>query len=151
MFWKPADPQSRPVAARWPMTTRLTLYYTLSVFVLLAAASTLLYWGLRSNLLAQDESFLAYKVQVLTVLLEHRPLERSAVDQEVLEEAEISSQSPAPFFLRVLEQTGRVVDETPGMAPTIPVSAFQAAQGSTSQGQRWDSGSATFLLVAVAV
>ena len=39
------------------MTTRLTLYYTLSVFVLLAAASALLYWGLRGNLLAQDESF----------------------------------------------------------------------------------------------
>jgi two-component system heavy metal sensor histidine kinase CusS len=151
MFWKPADPQSRPVAARWPMTTRLTLYYTLSVFVLLAAASTLLYWGLRSNLLAQDESFLSYKVQVLTALLEHRPLERSAVDQEVLEEAEISGQSPAPFFLRVLDDKRSLVDETPGMGTIVPVPAFQGAQDGAPRGFRWRSNKLTFLLASVAV
>src|SRR6185437_11101383 len=146
MFWKSADPQSRAVAARWPMTTRLTLYYTLSVFVLLAAASALLYWELRGNLLAQDESFLTYKVQVLTSLLEHRPIERSAVDQEVLEEAEISGQSPAPFFLRVLDDRGSLVDETPGMRMIVPVPAFQGAQGAAPRGYRWRSNKLTFLL-----
>lgn len=151
MSWKSADLGAEPVAARWPMTTRLTLYYTLSVFVLLAAASALLYWGLRRNLLEQDENFLTYKVQVLTVLLEHRPLERSAVDQEVLEEAEISGQSPAPFFLRVLDDKGSLVDETPGMGAMVPVSAFQSAQVSASRGYRWRSNQLTFLLVSVAV
>jgi two-component system heavy metal sensor histidine kinase CusS len=151
MSSKLAEPDSRPVAARWPMTRRLTLYYTLSVFVLLTAASALLYWGLRRNLLEQDENFLAYKVQVLTVLLERRPLERSAVDQEVLEEAEISGQSPAPFFLRVLDDRGPLVDETPGMAATIPVSAFQPALNSAPGGYRWRSSKLTFLLVSAAV
>ncbi|MGH8211411.1 MAG: hypothetical protein ACREU6_17795, partial [Steroidobacteraceae bacterium] len=133
------------------MTTRLTLYYTLSVFVLLAAASALLYWELRSNLLAQDESFLTYKVQVLTALLEHRPVERSAVDQEVLEEAEISGQSPAPFFLRVLDDTGRLVDETPSMGAIVPVSAFQGTRDSAPKGYRRRSNKLTFLLASVAV
>ncbi len=133
------------------MTTRLTLYYTLSVFVLLAAASTLLYWDLRNNLLAQDESFLTYKAQVLTALLEHRPLERSAVDQEVLEEAEISGQSPAPFFLRVLDDKGSLVDETPGMGTIIPVSAFQGTHDGAPHGYRWRSNKLTFLLASVAV
>ena len=133
------------------MTTRLTLYYTLSVFVLLAAASALLYWGLRGNLLAQDESFLAYKVQVLTVLLEHRPLERSAVDQEVLEEAEISGQSPAPFFLRVLDDKGSLIDETPGMEAIVPISAFKGVQDGAPKGYRWRSNKLTFLLASVAV
>src|SRR5689334_15097700 len=114
MFWKSADRRPEAAAASWPMTRRLTLYYTLSVFVLLAAASTLLYWELKGNLLEQDQNFLVYKVQVLTSLLEHHPLERSAVDQEVLEEAEISGQSPAPFFLRVLDDGGGLIDETPG-------------------------------------
>jgi len=85
----PKEFGSRP--ARWPMARWLTVYYTAPVFVLLAAASALLYWGLRRNLLQQDEDFLAYKVQVLTVLVEHHSFDRSAVDQEVLEEAEISS------------------------------------------------------------
>jgi two-component system, OmpR family, heavy metal sensor histidine kinase CusS len=151
MFWKSADPRRNVLAARWPMTRRLTLYYTLSVFVLLSAASALLYWELRGNLLAQDENFLTYKVQVLTELLEHRPLERSAVDQEVLEEAEISGQSPAPFFLRVLDDKGRPVDETPGMAKIVPVSAFPVASGGASQGYRWRSNKSTFLLASVSV
>src|SRR5215469_159221 len=151
MSWKSADLDSKPVAALWPMTTRLTLYYTLSVFVLLAAASALLYWGLRRNLLEQDENFLTYKVQVLTVLLEHRPLERSAVDQEVLEEAEISGQSPAPFFLRVLDDKGGMIDETPGMGAIVPISAFQSAQVAASRGYRWRSNQLTFLLASVAV
>jgi two-component system, OmpR family, heavy metal sensor histidine kinase CusS len=133
------------------MTTRLTLYYTLSVFVLLAAASALLYWELRSNLLAQDESFLTYKVQVLTALLEHRPLERSAVDQEVLEEAEISGQSPAPFFLRVLDDRGSLVDETPGMGMIVPVPVFQGAQDGAPRSYRWRSDKLTFLLASVTV
>jgi len=151
MFWKSADSHSRPAAARWPMSTRLTLYYTLSVFVLLSAASALLYWDLKRNLLEQDQSFLTYKAQVLTALLEHRPFERSAVDQEVFEEAEISGQSPAPFFLRVLDDKGRVVDETPAMAATAPLSAFQSTPGSAPQGYRWRSNRRTFLLASAAI
>src|SRR5690349_5554473 len=151
MSWKRADPASRAASPRWAMTTRLTLYYSLSVFVLLAAASTLLYWELRHNLLQQDADFLAYKVQVLTALLEHRPLERTAVDQEVLEEAEISGQSPAPFFLRVLDDRGSVIDETPGMVGIAPVAAFQPARDGAPRGYRWRSGKRMFLLASVAV
>ena len=153
MSSKPADPTDTTVASRWAMSSWLTAYYTLSVFILLAAASALLYWGLQRNLLQQDEDFLTHKVQVLTVLLERRPLDRSGVDQEVLEEAEISGRSPAPFFLRVLSATGQLVVETPGMARVLPVSAFPQAQIQTSpsQSRRWRSGGQGFLLTSIAV
>src|SRR6185312_14798537 len=139
MSSKPADPTDTTVASRWAMSSWLTAYYTLSVFILLAAASALLYWGLQRNLLQQDEDFLAHKVQVLTVLLERRPLDRNGVDQEVLEEAEISGQSPASFFLRVLDATGHVIDETPGMDTVLPVSAFPQAhtQAGSSPSRQW--------------
>lgn len=151
MSSKLADSAERPIGARWAMTRWLTVYYTLSVFVLLAAASAFLYWELASNLFRQDKDFLAYKMRVLTVLLERRPLDRSAVDQEVLEEAEISGQSPAPFFLRVLDNRGRLVDETPGMSTIVPVSAFRSAQDSAPRRHRWRSGGLTFLLALIAV
>jgi two-component system heavy metal sensor histidine kinase CusS len=136
------------------MSSWLTAYYTVSVFILLAAASALLYWGLQRNLLQQDGDFLAHKVQVLTVLLERRPLDRTGVDQEVLEEAEISGQSPAPFFLRVLDATGHLIDETPGMAIVLPAAVFPQAQTQASPplSRRWqsDPGQA-FLLTSIAV
>ena len=154
MSSKPANPSPTTGASRWAMSSWLTAYYTVSVFILLAAASALLYWGLQRNLLQQDEDFLEHKVQVLTVLLERRPLDRTGVDQEVLEEAEISGQSPAPFFLRVLDAAGRLIDETAGMAAVLPESAFP--QGRTragpSQSRRWQSGRGQgFLLTSIAV
>jgi len=133
------------------MASWLTGYYALSLFILLVAASALLYWELARNLLQQDEDFLAHKVQVLTVLLERRPLERSGVDQEVLEEAEISAQSPAPFSLRVLDATGHLVDETPGMGTSVPVSAFAQSQATAPRAVRWHSGKHAFLLTSIAV
>jgi two-component system heavy metal sensor histidine kinase CusS len=133
------------------MTRWLTVCYTLSVFVLLAAASALLYWGLRSDLLQQDEDFLAHKVQVLTVLLERSPVERSGVDQEVLEEAEISGQSPTPFFLRVLDDRDRLIDETPGMSTVLPVTAFPRALFGATQVTSRRSGKMTFLQTTIAV
>ncbi len=151
MSSKPADADHKSAAPRWAMASWLTAYYSLSLFILLAAASTLLYWGLARNLLQQDEDFLAHKVQVLTVLLERRPLERSGVDQEVLEEAEISAQSPAPFFLRVLDADSHLVDETPGMGALLPVSAFPVAQAGSSPARRWRSSGLTFLLTSIAV
>jgi two-component system, OmpR family, heavy metal sensor histidine kinase CusS len=151
MSSKLGDSAPKTVAPRWAMASWLTAYYSLSLFILLATASALLYWELKHNLLQQDEDFLAHKIQVLTVLLERRPLERSGVDQEVLEEAEISGRSPAPFFLRVLDVTDHLVDETPGMGRILPVSAFPPAQPGATPSRRWRSGGLGFLLTSIAL
>ncbi len=109
---------------RRAISTWLTLYYAGSVLLLLAATSGLLYWGLARNMQRQDEDFLAHKMQVLTALLLEQPSNLAGVNQEVFEEAEISTTSPAPFFLRVLDAHGRILSETPGMGSILPAAGF---------------------------
>src|SRR3974390_2027770 len=72
----------------------------------------------------QDDDFLAHKMQVLTALLAQRPPNLAGINQEVYEEAELSSTSPSPFFLRVLDRNDRLVAETPSMAAMLPLSVF---------------------------
>jgi hypothetical protein len=69
------------------MSTWLTAYYTVSIFVLLSASSGFLYWGLRANLEQGNRDFLNQKMQVLIRILEAKPLNRAGVEQEVREEA----------------------------------------------------------------
>jgi two-component system heavy metal sensor histidine kinase CusS len=149
MFWKSGEVIGARDPARWTMTTRLTLAYTISVFVLLSAISALLYWGLERSLLQADQDFLRHKCQVLTVILQQRPLNLAAVDQEVQEEAEISSDSRSPFFLRVIDGAGRIITQTPGMATLLPAAAFPPAGALATPGRRWhDARGGSFLLAS---
>jgi two-component system heavy metal sensor histidine kinase CusS len=82
----------------------------------------------------QDADFLAHKVQVLATLLAQEPLNLTGVNQEVLEEAEISSTSPAPFFLRVLDGQGHVVTQTPDMEALLPAASFVPGRWAAGRG-----------------
>jgi two-component system heavy metal sensor histidine kinase CusS len=149
---KHPDVKNAASPKRWAIATRLTLYYTLSILILLSAASALLYWGLMRNMRQQDEDFLDHKVQVLSVLLQERPLDRAGINQEVLEEAEISGRSPAPFFLRVLDQSNHLVVETADMGTTLPASLFPQASAHAAGGDRsWSSGARSQFLLASAL
>jgi two-component system, OmpR family, heavy metal sensor histidine kinase CusS len=106
------------------MSTWLTACYAGSILLLLTLASGVLYWGLVHSMRQQDDDFLAHKMQVLTALLEQRPSNLAGINQEVFEEAELSSTSPSPFFLRILDRDERLVAETPNMATVLPPGAF---------------------------
>jgi len=106
------------------MATQLTLYYTLATGLLLAAASTWLYWSIHRSLLAADEAFLADKIQVLTLILRRQPLDRGGLEQEARDEARISMGSRSPYLLRVLAPDGQLLTETPGMQTLVPGAAF---------------------------
>lgn len=125
----PRDRRAPPT--RWAMSTWLTACYTASILALLVLASGVLYWGLVHNMRQQADDFLAHKVQVLTSLLKQRPANLAGVNQEVFEEAELSSTSPSPFFLRVLDRDGRLIAETPGMNAILAPTAFSQS-GCTS-------------------
>lgn len=132
------------------MATWLTLFYTGSAFTLLSAAAALLYFGLEHSMQREDRDFLSHKMQVLTTILQRRPLDRAGLEQEVLEEAEISSHSQAPFSLRVLDRDGRVMVETPGMASQLPPRIFPPAQSQEASGHRWrSSGELRFVLASM--
>ncbi len=135
------------------MSTWLTVCYAGSILLLLTLASGVLYWGLAHSMRQQNDDFLAHKMQVLTALLEQRPPNLAGINQEVFEEAELSSNSPSPFFLRVLDRDARLVAETPNMATMLPLSAFSdgaCVAGARSALSVW-RGSGHFLCAATDV
>jgi two-component system heavy metal sensor histidine kinase CusS len=148
MSSNPGDALTLVPRRRWGMTTWLTLHYTVSIVVLLVAASAFLYWELARHLEQQEQDYLRQKMQVLRVILEKRPFDRSGLDQEAEEEAGISSRSRSPFYLRVLDAGGTLVAESPGMAANIPLNAFPTADASGLNEGVWRSADASNFLVA---
>ena len=146
MSLKHASVEQGGSANRWAITTVLTLYYTTSVFLLLTAASAFLYWGLERSMDQENRDYLRQKMQVLAQILLTQPLNRSGVEQEVREEAEISGRSRSPFFLRILDLKDQLVIETPGMAPLLPASVFPTADAAEPRQRSWRSGNRNFLV-----
>jgi two-component system heavy metal sensor histidine kinase CusS len=151
MFWKHASIKRGSGGNRWAMTTSLTLYYTISVFCLLTAASGFLYFGLERNIDQENWDYLRQKILVLTQILATQPFNRSGVEQEVHEEAELSSRSRSPFFLRIVDLKDQSVVETPGMASLLPVSIFPMAAAGEPRQRSWHSSNANFLLGSATV
>jgi two-component system heavy metal sensor histidine kinase CusS len=130
--------------ARW-----LGLYFTLSVFSLLAVASLFLYWELRRNVVQDNRDSLMHKVQVLTRLVQEEPLNRAGIEQEAHEEAEVSADSQMPFFLRIHEIGGQLIAATPGMESLLPDSVFPRLEADEMREQRWSApAGSTFLLAS---
>jgi two-component system, OmpR family, heavy metal sensor histidine kinase CusS len=132
------------------MTTQLTLHYTLCSAVLLTIAGALLYWALTRSLDRQNQVFVAHKLQVLALILAKRPLDMPGLQQEVYDEAQISERSRSAYLLRVLDGTGRLVAETPGMGRSLPAAIFPSPPRTSVQLRKWHSGGHVLLLAAAA-
>ena len=137
---------------RLAMSTWLTLYYTISVFVLLTAASVFLYSGLERRMDQESREYLLQKVQTLGQILQDQQLSGPDIKQEVWEEAEISGRLRSSFFLRVLDAKERLVAETPDMTSKLPISAFPTSDPTKPQLRHWRSATRQyFLLVSAAM
>jgi two-component system heavy metal sensor histidine kinase CusS len=130
------------------MSARLTVYYTISSIVLLTMAATFLYWGLERAIDQGQRDYLRQKMAILAEILQEHPLDRSAVDQEVREEAAVSSASRSPFFLRVLDERDVLLTESPGMASILPVAEFPNSDTIALQQRRWRSANMQHFLLA---
>jgi two-component system, OmpR family, heavy metal sensor histidine kinase CusS len=108
----------------WSLATRLTLLGTASAFGLLLAAALFLNWELGRNVQRDAEDRLHHKLQVLARLLAESPPNLVGIRQEAQEEAEVSSESEFPFFLRVLDANGHEIVASSDMARSLPISAF---------------------------
>lgn len=108
----------RPGAAgreRRPLSIalRMSLWYALSGFALVAIATGFLYWVLASNLQREDARFEADELSNIRLLLTSLPVSRApslpaAVDQD------------RELYVRLIDRTGAVRLETPGMAEVVP-------------------------------
>jgi len=113
----------------WSITGRLTLLYTLSTFAMLVLSTTFLYWVLASNLEHEDHQFLSDKIHVLRVILREHTDDPAFLKQEVEWEGGTSSTSSSisqhyAYYSRILDASGGLLLETPGMGIVIPATAF---------------------------
>jgi two-component system, OmpR family, heavy metal sensor histidine kinase CusS len=141
-------PASRVRGRSWSVATRLTIWYAISAFSLVAVATGLMYLVLIRNLDQADDRLLADKARVIGAMLLNRPDDQAAIRQEV-EEAWKARQD-TQVYVRVLDGRGQITAETPGMSEVLPVDGFAApaADPGTGSDVRTDDGR-TFRVLAV--
>jgi two-component system, OmpR family, heavy metal sensor histidine kinase CusS len=105
--------ESGSAARGTSLAFRLTAWYSTASFLLVAAATGLLYFGLSGNLKRLSEQLLADELDVCRALVADGGGDLHALR----EEAEIDSaiRKYEKFYVRVIGQDGRVLAVTPGM------------------------------------
>ena len=101
----------------WSIAVRLAVWYTAATFVLVAVATGLLYWVLVSNVDREDDQFLVDTIQIMRALIRERPNDIDALRQEV--DWEGNARQYTRVYLRVVDESGRLIIETPGATPII--------------------------------
>lgn len=115
---------SRGRVGRWSIARRLTLLYASSSLLMLVLAATYLYWSLVEDVERDDNAFLANKIQECRRLLGEGAKDAPLLAHEIQTEAEASQF--IKYFVRLLDNQGRIVLETPGMADLLPATLFPA-------------------------
>ncbi|MFO0800508.1 MAG: heavy metal sensor histidine kinase [Gemmataceae bacterium] len=146
MSSKTAGEDCRPAPKPpWSLAARLTAWYAGSAFVMIASAVGFLYWMLGRSLDREDDNQIADQVRVLRDLLADRPDDLVAVRQEA--EQEFQSRQHTQVYVRLLDDGGRVLVETPGMAKLLDPSAFPPANADFQNGSDRRAGDGTPLRV----
>ena len=112
-------------ATRTSLAGRLTTWYTASSILLLTAATGLLYWALISELNRDDDLFFTDKVNVIRTILREQPRDREALREEV--QLESAARTYDQFYIRLLDERGDVVMETPRMGQQLNSASFPDA------------------------
>jgi two-component system, OmpR family, heavy metal sensor histidine kinase CusS len=107
----------------WPIARRLTVLYALFLFLLLAVAAAFLDWVISTDMRRDNGQFIAAEVQSIRTLMRQRPGDLQAWREEVEREA-ASLPGYARYYVRILDEQGRTIVETPGMSDTIHAQAF---------------------------
>ncbi|VTS01470.1 histidine kinase : Histidine kinase OS=Hyphomicrobium denitrificans 1NES1 GN=HYPDE_40403 PE=4 SV=1: 2CSK_N: HAMP: HisKA: HATPase_c [Gemmata massiliana] len=141
-------PDSRPKPS-WSLAIRLTVWYAGATFVLIVVVVGFLYWILSRSLDRQNDNQMADQVRVLRDLLTERPGDLVAVRQEA--EEEFQSRQHTQVYVRLLDATGKVLVETPGMAELIDSSAFPAAADFGSGEDRRSSSGTSLRVMSIRV
>lgn len=99
----------------------MALWYALSAFGLVLLATGSLYWALTVNLDREDARGLENQLQNLRLLLSASPLDEPLT---VPPGKGLSFQANQEIFVRLVDEHGRTVFETPGMAALAPPALF---------------------------
>lgn len=133
----------RPITS-WSITTRLTILYAVSTFGLLLVATVALYWMLKADLEVADRRLLSERAQIFWTILEDYPANQSALIEEIRLGA---------YDVRLLDEDGRVLAETPGMVERLPAALFplpsRREEGRTAMVRGVSPAGLSYLLMSV--
>lgn len=135
-------------SGRGSLAVRLTLWYSVFSIALLLAATAYLYWALAKNLDREDDGILQDQIHILQVLVREHPDESEGIRQEV--EVESGARKHSRIFIRILDESGRLIAETPGMNQKLPKEVFPAASERETGSQFHQSKEAFRLMAALA-
>jgi two-component system heavy metal sensor histidine kinase CusS len=121
----------------WSLAARLTAWYAGSAFALVLAATGYLYWTSVSNLDREDDQLLGDRVRALRAVMLNRPDDTAAIRQEVDEEWEAHERTRV--HMRILDDRGKILVETPEMSRLLPASSFPIPTAEPEQGTDIDS------------
>ena len=122
MSWKQARSLT-PISRLWrTLAFRLTAGYAFAGLVLVTLASASLYLVLLSELEKSTDLFLGDKLHVLRTMLQERPDDTEALEEEV--KLETAARRYEQFYIRLLDEQGRPFMTTPGMAEEVDLSQF---------------------------
>jgi two-component system heavy metal sensor histidine kinase CusS len=113
------------------LAARMTLWYTLSAFLLLLTASGFLYRALSDGLDHENDHLLSENFQSLTAYMKKNPDDLNDLQQFVGETPKWYRTTS--FWTRILDGD-KVLTETPGMSQTLPITLF-----STGSPTSWNS------------
>jgi two-component system heavy metal sensor histidine kinase CusS len=131
---------------RGSLAVRLTLWYSLFSFGLILAATAYLYWALSRNLDREDDGVLQDQIRILKMILREHPEDSAGLRQEV--ELESGARQHSQIYIRILDESGRTIAETPGMGHLLPREAFPAVSGRET-GLGIQQGKESFRVMAV--
>jgi len=106
------------------ITKRLTILYAVSAFILLAISAVILDWVLTGDMEREDSQFLASEVQSLRILLREHPDDTNAWKKDIERETIASASVFIKYYVRILDEKGRSLVETPGMKEVMAPSSF---------------------------
>jgi len=137
MFSNRTEPRS--------IATQLVLLFTLCAALLLSCSLGIFYWIVVRHAFEEDNAMLADKLAAIRTDLK-QPDGVSAIDRELKNRR---TGEPVVYWVRVIDSTGNVVTESPGMSDLLPTSAFARPEGSTSlPPKNYSTDSRLFSLVA---
>jgi len=97
---------------------RMTVWYALSAFTLISAATGILYWVLATNL--EQEDIRALQDNVNNVKLMLQSSEPSVVPEQQGPQLSSSTERRPEVYFRVLDANARIIVETPGTSQELP-------------------------------
>lgn len=100
--------------------TRLTVFYSVSAFLLLTAASLFIYWGSNNILHKADYEFLSDEVDNIQHILHQQSYDKAALHHEVVHTPTSPTASIYRYYVRVFDQNNKLLVETPETNSILP-------------------------------